>query len=149
MDNINYRNGHAETNNPGCGDCAFPAGAHQLQRHPSLHAPHQQLLLPPYAPPHSECPWLPPTYYFADASTLTCVSTCPAPSFGFTGNQTCLTTCPSSPNATFYDHTNRRCVTQCPANFYASSNQSCLAGTSSLTQPVLPAATETNLCGLA
>lgn len=91
-------------------------------------------MLYPYPNQYLECPWIPPTMYYAYPLDLTCVSVCPAPYFAFLGNQTCLTTCPTSPSMTYYDHTNRKCVTTCPVNTYAASNQSCLASKISIIQ---------------
>jgi hypothetical protein len=83
---------------------------------------------------YSECPWNPPTQYYASSFDNTCVTTCPTGWYGFDGNKTCLQLCPTTPNMTFYDTVNSKCVTSCPANYFAylgaaSDNQKCVAST--------------------
>lgn len=74
--------------------------------------------------------------YYSYLPTYSCQAVCPSPYYGFAGNQSCVSVCPSSPNMTYYDYNNSKCVTTCPANYYAASNQSCLACTFNHTQPV-------------
>lgn len=80
-----------------------------------------------------ECPWNPPTKYYAHPGSNTCVTACTGSYYAFDGNQTCTTVCPSSPNLTYYDLVNHRCVNVCPSGYYGyvgtvvANNQTCVS----------------------
>ena len=78
---------------------------------------------------HLECPWIAPTQYYSYDPNYDCRATCPGGYYAFNGNLSCLAICPTTPNMTYYDHTNKKCVTHCPVNTFASTNRSCLACT--------------------
>jgi hypothetical protein len=80
-----------------------------------------------------ECPWNPPTQYYASSFNNTCQTQCPPGWYGFDGNKTCVQNCPATPNMTFYDTINKKCVKICPTGYFSyigaivASNQTCLA----------------------
>lgn len=97
-----------------------------MQLNSCLYFTFNRSVLCSYINSYIECPWTPPTIYYSYTVTLTCVSSCPSPYFAFVANQSCLLQCPTTPNISYYDYTNRKCVSVCPVNTYAASNQSCL-----------------------
>ncbi len=64
---------------------------------------------------------------------MTCQTQCPPTWYGFDGNKTCTQTCPTTPNMTFYDTVNLKCVNVCPTGYFSylgavsASNQKCVA----------------------
>ena len=128
-------------------DCGRIYGSITLQWNSPLRA--RWLLLYPYIICKSECPWVSPTQYYSYAPNFDCRATCPPGFYAFNGNLSCVAACPTSPNMTYYDDVNRKCVTVCPANYFAATNRSCLQCTSPSRQPVRPQRGETQSLGLA